>query len=382
MSRSLSFTELGEIATYINGKPFKPSEWSDSGIPILRIQNLTGQAYEQNYYNGNDLPSKYLCNDGDILISWSGSLGIYEWKGDTAAVNQHIFKVVFNKRKVDKRYFVHAVTSVLGEMSKNTHGSTMKHITKPDFDATRIFFPPLPEQKRIAAILDSADAIRQKRKAAIAKLDDLAQSVFFEMFGDPKSNQYANPTKNLGDVVELFGGNSLPEGETFDGQSGGYMLLKVSDMNLSGNETEIVTCQSWTSRRGTNASTCPEQTIIIPKRGGAIGTNKKRYTTRPAILDPNLMGIHHHGECLDFNYLYQWFLHLDLATLTNGSTVPQLNKNDLDPLIIQIPPLETQRVFASRISVLNDLKSKYRSAHDLSSTLFSSLQHRAFAGEL
>lgn len=89
--------KLGEVATYINGYAFKPNQWSEKGLPIIRIQNLNDNDALYNYCE-EDIPSKYLVNNGDILISWSASLGVYEWLNDVAYLNQHIFKVgIFSK---------------------------------------------------------------------------------------------------------------------------------------------------------------------------------------------------------------------------------------------------------------------------------------------
>ncbi len=83
--------KLGEIATYVNGYAFKPSDYSSKeGDPIIRIQDLTGNSYETNKFSGN-LPDKYRVNNGDILVSWSASLGVYEWTEGPAWLNQHIF---------------------------------------------------------------------------------------------------------------------------------------------------------------------------------------------------------------------------------------------------------------------------------------------------
>ena len=103
-----TIVKLGEVATYINGYAFKPSDWSDVGLPIIRIQDLTGNNYETNFYSGEYDP-KYEINDGDILISWSASLGIYKWNSGKAVLNQHIFKVVFDKLQIDKNYYFYAV---------------------------------------------------------------------------------------------------------------------------------------------------------------------------------------------------------------------------------------------------------------------------------
>ena len=74
---------LGEATTYINGYAFKPEEWSDTGVPIIRIQDLTGNSYQMNKYNGK-YEDKYEINEGDVLISWSASLGVYVWHGEKA----------------------------------------------------------------------------------------------------------------------------------------------------------------------------------------------------------------------------------------------------------------------------------------------------------
>ena len=81
---------LGDIATYINGYAFKPEDRRNEGLPIIRIQDLTGNVYNLGFYNGN-YPEKIEINDGDVLISWSASLGVYIWNRGKALLNQHIF---------------------------------------------------------------------------------------------------------------------------------------------------------------------------------------------------------------------------------------------------------------------------------------------------
>jgi type I restriction enzyme S subunit len=95
---------LGDTATFHNGYPFKPTEWSSFGREIIRIQNLTKGSSQTNYFEGK-LANKYSVTKGDILISWSGSLGVYEWEKEDAWLNQHLFKVVFDKEAVDKSFF-------------------------------------------------------------------------------------------------------------------------------------------------------------------------------------------------------------------------------------------------------------------------------------
>ena len=150
------FIPLGQIASYINGFAFKPEDWGTSGLPIIRIQNLTGTNSDYNYYSG-EYPSQVEINDGDVLISWSASLGVYVWNRGKAILNQHIFKVVFDKKPILKNYFIYAVSQKLDALISQTHGSTMKHIVKSKFDKTPIAYPTEALQCEFAAFIEKLD---------------------------------------------------------------------------------------------------------------------------------------------------------------------------------------------------------------------------------
>ncbi|GAB3861530.1 hypothetical protein GCM10029963_66140 [Micromonospora andamanensis] len=167
-------------------------------------------------------------------------------------------------------------------------------------------------------------------------------------------------TTTLGRVVDFYAGGSLPEGQPYEGQDDGYFLMKVSDMNLPGNESVIGRCISWSKSPGARSATCPAGAVVIPKRGGAIGTNKKRLVTRPTVLDPNLMAIRPHADEVDLGFLYQWFATFDLASIATGSSVPQLNKQDLAPLPFPLPSLEEQRRIAEILGRADELRTKRR----------------------
>ena len=198
-------SKLGDVATYVNGFAFKPSDWSDEGLPIIRIQDLTGNAYQANRYNGTYNP-KYEVNEGDVLISWSASLGVYVWKGEKAVLNQHIFKVVFDKEEVDKSFFVHQVQNILENAASEAHGATMKHLTKPVFDALPFYLPVIEKQKVIASVLDSVSELIAMRKEQLAKLDQLIKSRFIEMFGDPITNSKKLPKERMEQRFNLKAG--------------------------------------------------------------------------------------------------------------------------------------------------------------------------------
>ena len=188
----MEYKRLGDIATYINGYPFKPEDRGLTGLPIIRIQDLTGNSYDLGFYNGN-YPERIEINDGDVLISWSASLGVYIWNKGKALLNQHIFKVAFDKCEVNKQFFVYAVQYKLQEMGAKAHGATMKHIVKKDFDNTAIPFPALEEQERIAQTMNRISRIISDRQQQLQKLDELVKARFVEMFGDPELNPRGLP---------------------------------------------------------------------------------------------------------------------------------------------------------------------------------------------
>lgn len=170
--------KLGEIATYVNGYAFKPSDYSSKeGDPIIRIQDLTGNSYETNKFSGN-LPDKYHVNNGDILVSWSASLGVYEWTKGPAWLNQHIFKVVFDKKPINKSFFIHQARHIIENSGNLAHGATMRHLTKKVFDALPFYYPGPQEQQQTADQLDKLSAIIDTCQAANRKLENLVKSRF------------------------------------------------------------------------------------------------------------------------------------------------------------------------------------------------------------
>ncbi|MFZ3577868.1 restriction endonuclease subunit S [Virgibacillus sp. DJP39] len=141
------------IGNYINGYAFKPSDWVGEGRKIIRIQNLTNKNAVFNYYNGK-IDDKYIVRSGDILLSWSASLGVFLWDDEEALLNQHIFKVLPNPKLVTKDFYLWLSKCFIHEMQKDTHGSTMTHLTKDKFGSFVVPLPSFEEQEKISSFLD------------------------------------------------------------------------------------------------------------------------------------------------------------------------------------------------------------------------------------
>lgn len=223
---------LGDVATYINGYAFKPEDWSDSGLPIIRIQDLTGNSYKTNRFSGK-YDKKFEVNDGDILISWSASIGVYVWRGEKAVLNQHIFKVKFDKQvNICKKFFIYQVENILKKAILETHGATMKHLTKPVFDSLPFYLPDIKKQNEISAILDKISEIISLRQRQLKKLDELVKSRFIEMFGDPITNSYNLPIVPLGELSELITKGASPSWQGFSYTDDRTQTLFITSENV------------------------------------------------------------------------------------------------------------------------------------------------------
>jgi type I restriction enzyme, S subunit len=164
-------TTLGAIGQYLNGRAFKTSEWSKTGRPIIRIQDLTGSNSNPNFYEGT-VEERHVVRPGDLLISWSATLGAYIWDGPEAVLNQHIFKV---ESKINKKFHYHLVRECLAALDRNTHGSGMVHVTKGIFNATPVAIPTAEDvQSQIAALIDSLEA---KQQSSVQHLASARQAI-------------------------------------------------------------------------------------------------------------------------------------------------------------------------------------------------------------
>lgn len=154
---------VGDAMEMVNGRAFKPDEWSAEGTPIIRIQNLNNKTAPFNRCNA-ELPAKFQVRDGDFLISWSGtpgtSFGAFIWSGGFAYLNQHIFRCELVEGLFVKEFLRLAINARLDEMISHAHGAAgLRHITKGKLESIRLPLPPLAEQKRIVARLGELIAL-------------------------------------------------------------------------------------------------------------------------------------------------------------------------------------------------------------------------------
>lgn len=228
---------LGDLAQYINGKAFKPEEWKTTGLPIIRIQNLTNADKPFNYCD-QEVDRRYLVNDGDLLISWSATLGSFIWNRGPSVLNQHIFKALPNESLVEKEFLHFLMLNTLDEMAEYAHGIAMKHITKGKFEAIEVSIPNLSEQRRIVArikeCMERTDEIQSLHESSLKDQLHLPASVI-ESELHPSFAKKAGwqnlPIDHL--VTATRNGRSISQ--DVDGRANGSVLTltSVRDVTLS-----------------------------------------------------------------------------------------------------------------------------------------------------
>ena len=372
----MEYKKLGDIATYINGYAFKPEQRGSEGLPIIRIQDLTGNAYDLGYYNG-DYPKKIELNDGDVLISWSASLGVYLWNRGKALLNQHIFKVVFDKVEIDKFYFMYAVEYNLDKMSLKTHGATMKHITKKDFDNVVIPYPDLDYQKEISYRLTSLKGIIKKYQKQLDLLDELVKARFVEMFGDPRINPMNFHKSRLKDTCDIITGNT-PSRKNQE-YYGNYIEWIKTD-NIVTNKLNPTYAKENLSKEGMDVGRIVDKNCILMAciAGSISSIGKVCVTDRKVAFNQQINAIVPKKYNCMFLYV---LLQVSKEYLVDGINMALkgiLSKSRLEEKQFIVPPLELQNQFASFVEEIDKSRSRIQKSLEASQELFDSLMQEYF----
>lgn len=374
----MEYIKLGDIATYINGYSFKPSDWKTEGTPIVRIQNLTG--FNGNYnYTDKEVDSKYKIKRGDILISWSASIGVYEWEGEDAFLNQHIFKVEFNKICINKQYFKYAVEQSLDKAIKFMHGSTMKHITKKYFDNILIPVPNLEQQEKIVKILNKAESLINMKRAQLDYQDELVKSRFIEMFGDTFLNTKSFEMKQIKDITQIIKGVTYKPEQVSDK---GIIVLRSSNIqNSKFDLNDIVRIDKEINEK----FLVKYNDIIMCNRNGSerlVGKVAKIPMSSEQMTFGTFMTIIRSPY---FNYLFNFFqtegfrrqIKMQTSVAINQISIPLL-----ESVKVPLPPMELQNKFAEFTNQVDKLKFEIEKSLKELEDNFNSLMQKAFKGEL
>ncbi|EWC41666.1 restriction endonuclease subunit S [Stutzerimonas stutzeri] len=380
----MNLVPFGSVCSLQNGRAFKPEEWSASGTPIVRIQNLNDESKPFNYCDF-EVEKRFHVDSGDLLFSWSGtpgtSFGAFFWNRGKGFLNQHIFRVDIDERHIDKNYLRYAINSKLDLIIDQAHGGVgLKHITKGKLEAVEIPLPPLPEQKRIAAILDKADAIRRKRQQAIQLADDFLRAVFLDMFGDPVTNPKGWDLLPFSAVGTLDRGKSRHRPRNDPALLGGiHPLIQTGEVaNSRGYIKEHSATYSdlglAQSKKWDAGTLCITIAANIAKTG---------ILTFPACFPDSVVGFIPNKH-VTVEYVQHWlgFLQKNLEENAPQAAQKNINLEILRALLIPVPPKSEQEQFSSMVAGILAIEEKIASSSDALGNAFDALSQKAFSGQL
>jgi type I restriction enzyme S subunit len=300
-----------------------------------------------------------------------------------------LFHVCRSTRKslffeVPYRYLFYALTLRHSEIAfdwvKKAHPSVIRKLYAD------IPLPPLPEQQRIVALLDEAFAGLATAKANAERNLQNARAIFesqLQFVFTQRGEGWVEST--IGETCTLKSGTTVSP--TLEHPDGDLPYLKVADMSFEGNEDQITSSSRFLLMTDIKESAViPKGATIFPKRGGAIMTNKKRIAALPICADLNIMSVIP-SQRLRAQLLYYYFLNVDMRKLGTGSSIPQINNYDVEPLTISFPEsLATQEELIRAFDELREetqrLTRIYERKLSALEELKKSLLHQAFNGEL
>lgn len=363
-----SSVPIGTLCTLQNGRAFKPSEWSEIGLPIVRIQNLNNPDAPYNRYQG-PYDSRHHLVGGELLFAWSGtpgtSFGAHVWQGGEALLNQHIFRVDFDESLIDKRFFRFAINQKLAELIGIAHGGVgLRHVTKGKFEATEVLLPPLTEQRRIAdkldALLARVDACRDRLDRVPRVLKRFRQAVLAaavegRLLG---LNTTAWSSTTLGDIVlDMRYGTSKRCTYDAEGTTPVLRIPNISNGRINTNDIKYASFEpaelsTLTLRAGD---------ILVIRSNGSV-----ELVGRAALVDESAAGYCYAGYLIrlrvDSELIVPQYLQLVLSApktrnaielnARSTSGVHNINTVELRSVPVSLPPIEEQMAILDRANYL------------------------------
>jgi|APSaa5957512622_1039677.scaffolds.fasta_scaffold20352_2 type I restriction enzyme, S subunit len=393
---------IGSLCTLLNGRAFKPSDWTDKGLPIVRIQNLNKPEAQFNYFKG-EVRERFLLNGGELLFAWSGtpgtSFGAHIWRGDKAVLNQHIFRVDFDELFIDKRFFRYAINQKLDELIGVAHGGVgLRHVTKGVFEKTEIAVPPHPEQIRIADKLDSllnkVDSCKEYLAHVSLILKRFRQSVLAEAVSGKLTERWRddNP-KHLRarKVILAETGSETMYGTSAKSQLEGKVPVlrmgNIQDGKLDWENLKFTSNQDEIEKYKLSPGDVLFNRTNSPEHVGKTAVYKGE---RPAIPAGYLIRVKCGNEilpdylsyCLNSPYGVDWRWRVK----SDGVSQSNINATKLAAFEFSLPSLEEQHEIVHLVEALfalaNRLEARWQAGQELVEKLTPSLLAKAFRGEL
>jgi type I restriction enzyme S subunit len=317
---------------------------------------------------------------GNILLVTRTGVGKVAIAGVDICISQDFTGIIPDTSSVDVRYLFRLIQARKKYFELHQRGATIQGVTREVVTNLEVPLPALPEQQHIAAILDKADELRAKRRRAVARLDDLLQSVFLEMFGDPVTNSKKWEVRPFGEVGSLERGKSKHRPRNAPELLGGpYPLIQTGDIANSGGYITEYT-QSY-SELGLKQSRIWKAGVLCITIAANIA--ETGILTFDACFPDSVVGFIP-NTLVRTEYVQYWLSFLQAIIEETAPAVAQKNINlrILRGLQIPVPPIELQDHFVKNVDKVQSLKDRHEDHLEALESLFNSLQQRAFRNEL
>lgn len=360
--------KLGDIAEVVTGSTpsSERSELYGNDVPFVTPADLDSREIIIKTKRGlsklGAIEARILPPETILVCCIGATIGKVGFGGTTLATNQQINSLVINQDLAFPKFVYHYCRTIKPIILANSTSTTLPIINKSRFSELPIFLPPFPEQKRIADILDKADAIRRKRQEAIRLTDELLRSVFLDMFGDIPARKSKH---TFGTIRSYVVANS--------GKSSKDVLSK---------ETTSIPIYGGNGRNGWAIKALYDEPVVVVGRVGQ-QCGITHLTSGPCWVTDNAIVV----RVTDKTKLHPIYLSVALQNSPLRTTVerfdlPFINQSIILDYEIPLPPVDLQIEYAKIQEQAKKSRDQLTSSSDSSDELFNSLVQRAFRGEL
>ena len=373
MKQGWEIKKLGEVCEVLNGYAFDSNLFTDDNtcVPIIRIRDIK-RGYTETFYKG-EYAQEYIINKGNYLIGMDGEFNIAEWSGKDSLLNQRVCKLSVVSSELMKRFVLWYMSIALKQIEDETPFVTVKHLSSKKLLNIPIPVPPLPVQEQIVSELDLLSGIIEKKREQLKEFDALAQSIFYDMFGDPITNEKGWEVKKLGEVADIVGG-STPKTNIKEYWNGDNYWVTPAELHGTRYISSTERCITDLAVDKAHLTQLPIGTVLLSSRA-PIG--KVCITRVPMYCNQGFKNIICSNK-LNSEYVYQYLIDKTefLKSLGTGATFKEISKTTTENITIPIPPLPLQRQFASKIEAIEKQKELIKQSISETETLFNArMQH-------
>lgn len=366
MREGWEYKKFTDVCDIQYGYAFDSKCFTDdvNAMPLIRIRDVV-RGYSETFYNG-DIPNGYIINEGDYLVGMDGEFNIGRWGKRAGLLNQRVCKIASSSKQLDNQYMYYFMKVCLKSIEDETPFVTVKHLSAKRINKIQIPIPPLSIQQSIVSELDEINNLLSLKRKELETYDKLAQSIFYEMFGDPVENEMGWEVKKLGEVGEIITGStpSTNDESNWDGNVN-WVTPAELDIQLYYGETK----RKITTKAASSLRLMPIGTVLLSTRA-PIG--KLAITNVAMCCNQGFKNIIC-GIFLNNVFLYYYLmLTMDsIKAMGRGATFKEVSKTAISNYRVLLPPLPLQQLFAQRIEAIEEQKVHVKAAIEKLETLLA-----------